>query len=272
MILTSCAYLVSKGIVDGHGGQLCVRSPGEGKGSTFTMRLPLEEVNREGSDLEMGNISIYNVQTKVENGQGDRSNFVNDLDGGDEANAYQFLIPTVQTNCSDSENNNDVELSMQKLGSMSLESVTSTAPRDGEIEKEDDQIFLENNLLRVLIVDDSTLNRKMTAKMFAQTATCDQAADGQIAVDMFMTKYSPLGTPSSAYDVILMDYQMPNMDGPTAIRELRRLGFSGLIFGLTGNAIECDKMEMMAAGADKVFIKPFDTGMFWEAVKTNWKH
>eukprot|EP01037_Dinobryon_pediforme_P031109 gene31109-35462_t len=114
----------------------------------------------------------------------------------------------------------------------------------------------------------------MTAKMFAKTAKCDQAADGQIAVNMVMIAEDsnsdriltpPLMTPSGAYDVILMDYQMPNMDGPTAIRELRRLGFRGLIFGLTGNAIECDKMEMMAAGADKVFIKPFDTGMFWEA-------
>ena len=256
--------------MDGHGGELNVYSPGEGMGSTFTMRLPLEA---GVSDLEMRSLSVYNVPTK----NADNAKIIK-LDEENE-NAEQdrpvFSVPVVESDHGNADNNNEQLRESDTVDGRESGSPTQL-PSSGHVAtKEKEDIYRrcsESNPLRILIVDDSTLNRKMTAKMFAKTAKCDQAADGQIAVDMFMAKYSPLGTPSSAYDVILMDYQMPNMDGPTAIRELRRLGFSGLIFGLTGNAIECDKMEMMAAGADKVFIKPFDTGMFWEAVKTNWKH
>jgi len=43
------------------------------------------------------------------------------------------------------------------------------------------------------------------------------------------------------FDVVLMDYQMPNMDGPTAIKAIRQLGYGGIIMGLTGNAMQCDQ-------------------------------
>jgi len=69
------------------------------------------------------------------------------------------------------------------------------------------------------------------------------------------------------YDVILMDYQMPNMDGPTAIRAIRSLGYKGVIFGVTGNVMALDQQEMIAAGADDVLPKPFDIDKFWDAYK-----
>ena len=246
--------VVSKGIVDGHGGDLSVFSSGEGLGSTFTLRLPLEQLAADSGDLDM---SVYNVPSRIDTGQWET-----------DTSTPTFPLPSIDLISGQDNGLLATNCGAEQLPHNALVPAVENE-RKGGIANE---VSSESSQLTILIVDDSTLNRKMTAKMFAKTATCDQAADGQIAVDMFMAKYSPLGTPSSAYDVILMDYQMPNMDGPTAIRELRRLGFRGLIFGLTGNAIECDKMEMMAAGADKVFIKPFDTGMFWEAVKTNWKH
>ena len=66
------------------------------------------------------------------------------------------------------------------------------------------------------------------------------------------------------YDVILMDYQMPNMDGPTAIRAIRSLGYKGVIIGVTGNVMALDQQEMIAAGADDVLSKPFEIDKFWE--------
>ena len=69
------------------------------------------------------------------------------------------------------------------------------------------------------------------------------------------------------YDIILMDYQMPEMDGPTAIAEIRRLGYKGIILGLTGNALVSDKDVMLKSGADGVLVKPLNIQLFRQVLK-----
>ena len=46
---------------------------------------------------------------------------------------------------------------------------------------------------------------------------------------------SSIGGHGKPFDAILMDFVMPNMDGPTATRQLRTMGYTGVIFGVTGN-------------------------------------
>lgn len=75
------------------------------------------------------------------------------------------------------------------------------------------------------------------------------------------------GANDGPYDIILMDYQMPVMDGPTAIAEIRKLGYNGIILGLTGNALLSDREAMMKAGADGVLLKPLDMDLFRETLK-----
>jgi CheY-like chemotaxis protein len=58
------------------------------------------------------------------------------------------------------------------------------------------------------------------------------------------------------YDVVILDYHMPVMDGPTACKQIRELGFTGLIVGITGNASPADTEHFLACGANKVFVKP----------------
>ena len=60
------------------------------------------------------------------------------------------------------------------------------------------------------------------------------------------------------YDIIMMDFVMPIMDGPTATREMRKAGFTGYIFGLTGNVLVSDIEFFKAHGANYVLTKPFD--------------
>ena len=89
----------------------------------------------------------------------------------------------------------------------------------------------------VLVVDDSRLSRKMLLKCLqSDKHVCTEAEDGVIAVAKVRERMDliarGIGRP---YDAILMDFIMPNMDGPTATKAIRTLGFTGPIYGVTGN-------------------------------------
>lgn len=87
----------------------------------------------------------------------------------------------------------------------------------------------------MLIVDDSIMNRKMLQRcLSAGGHTCTVAVDGAEALAIVMEKTSN-GSQGQPFDVILMDFEMPNMDGPTATKEIRSLGYTAPIFGVTGN-------------------------------------
>ena len=107
---------------------------------------------------------------------------------------------------------------------------------------------------RVLLVDDAALNRKMMSRLLA-TRHFDirEASDGLEALYHLRASLQDRLPP---YDVILMDFVMPNMDGPTATREIRALGYQGIIIGVTGNALAEDIELFITCGANKVLPKP----------------
>ena len=121
------------------------------------------------------------------------------------------------------------------------------------------------NDMNVLIVDDAQLNRKMLCRLIRSSfGSIEEAEDGQMALDMVRESLRQKdGTPP---DVILIDYIMPNMDGPTATRAIRALGFKGLIIGVTGNALPADVETFMSCGADKVLIKPLRVDALLNAI------
>jgi CheY-like chemotaxis protein len=106
---------------------------------------------------------------------------------------------------------------------------------------------------RILVVDDSGFNRKMVVRLLrSQDHTCHEAEDGQVAID----KYSEMVTRGEPPDAILMDFEMPVMNGPTATARLREMGCTCLLVGVTGNVLPADKLAFKSAGADSVLPKP----------------
>eukprot|EP00299_Pterocystis_sp_00344_P020162 c9918_g1_i1.p1 GENE.c9918_g1_i1~~c9918_g1_i1.p1 ORF type:complete len:696 (-),score=111.86 c9918_g1_i1:22-2073(-) len=92
---------------------------------------------------------------------------------------------------------------------------------------------IPENEIDVLVVDDSALTRKLMAKTLEGLGvTFDTCEDGLQAVKMLT------GEKAVMCAVVLMDKEMPVMDGFAATRELRRLKFPGRIVGITGNALD----------------------------------
>jgi CheY-like chemotaxis protein len=120
----------------------------------------------------------------------------------------------------------------------------------------------------ILIVDDSALNRKMMKRYFTLSGhTCYEAADGKHAVSMVKERLNDIYG-QRTFDAVLMDFVMPIMDGPTACKAIRALGYKGLIFGVTGNYRERDVEFFVNSGADAVLSKPFDTDKFQQCMRT----
>jgi CheY-like chemotaxis protein len=117
---------------------------------------------------------------------------------------------------------------------------------------------------RILVVDDVPMNRRMARRLLeSRGSTCEEAVDGADAVERLRLSVSS----SQGFDIVLMDYQMPNLDGPGAARRMRsEVGYGGLIIGLTGNAEEREVENYKAHGANHVLVKPFDLDAFDQIV------
>ncbi|MCV2355234.1 response regulator [Paucibacter sp. B2R-40] len=112
--------------------------------------------------------------------------------------------------------------------------------------------------LRLLLVEDNELNQEVAQTLLEQAgATVRLAGDGQLALDL-------LRADPTAFDVVLMDVQMPVMDGFTATRLIRARGAQGLgltalpVVAMTANAMASDREDCMAAGMTDFVSKPFE--------------
>jgi two-component system sensor histidine kinase/response regulator len=105
---------------------------------------------------------------------------------------------------------------------------------------------------RILVVDDEPVNREVATMLLEDAGlTVDTADDGEQAVAMAR---------NTPYAAILMDMQMPRLDGLEATRQIRRLdGYAETpIIAITANAFAEDKARCFAAGMDDFLVKPFD--------------
>jgi two-component system, sensor histidine kinase len=122
----------------------------------------------------------------------------------------------------------------------------------------------------VLVVDDSLSNRKMLVRLLERSGhKCISACNGQEAITMFTAdkEASLLDPTHTPIDTILMDYEMPVMNGPEATRILRDNGCVAWIIGVTGNVLTEDIAFFKKMGADDVLPKPVQLTLldeYWE--------
>ncbi len=113
------------------------------------------------------------------------------------------------------------------------------------------QTALKATNLKILLVEDNAVNQMLALGMLQKLGlNADLATDGAEAVERVR---------DTSYDLILMDMQMPRMDGLTATRAIRSMPDirQPRIVALTANAMESDRDACLAAGMDDFLSKPF---------------
>jgi len=110
----------------------------------------------------------------------------------------------------------------------------------------------------ILLAEDSEDNQRLISMYICRTGAEVTVADnGRIAVDLAL---------AHDYDLILMDMQMPIMDGMEATRCLRKAGCDTPVVALTANAMKSDREKYMEAGVDDYLTKPLDLDHFYEVI------
>ena len=133
----------------------------------------------------------------------------------------------------------------------------------GEKELEAKAIFTGK---RVLLAEDNRMNQ-----MIATTLLNDSGLDVEIACDGAEAVEKMKASPAGYYDIILMDIQMPNMDGYEAAKQIRALTDArkaGIpIVAVTANAFEEDRKTAMEAGMNGHLAKPYDIPAIMDTLK-----
>ena len=185
---------ITRAIMDLHNGRISVFSEGEGKGSRFTVEMPM-------------------TRTVISS-----------------AAPASCHIPSTHRH----------SIRSPRIREERIIAIQHTASFPGRNETIEYDSGLSLSAYDILVVDDSRLNRKMLLRCLrADGHVCTEAADGLEAVMAVKERidYANKGQ-GKPFDVILMDFLMPNMDGPTATKEIRALGYTAPIFGLTGKGKE----------------------------------
>ncbi|WP_237051532.1 PAS domain S-box protein [Magnetospirillum sp. ME-1] len=113
--------------------------------------------------------------------------------------------------------------------------------------------------LRALLVEDNDFNQQVATELLADGGVVVEIAEnGAVAVEKVR---------NGSYDVVLMDMQMPVMDGITATREIRKMGHTDLpIIAMTANAMQADRDRCLEAGMNDHLAKPIDPDEMFAAL------
>jgi signal transduction histidine kinase/DNA-binding NarL/FixJ family response regulator len=118
--------------------------------------------------------------------------------------------------------------------------------------------------LQILVAEDTDVNRELVTELLQKRGHSVFAVeDGRAAITALSKKH---------FDVVLMDEQMPGMDGLEATRNIRQMerasGNHQIIIGVTGNVSEEDERRRIQAGMDGYVTKPFDMQVLFQIIES----
>ncbi len=116
---------------------------------------------------------------------------------------------------------------------------------------------------RILLVEDNELNQEVAAELLKEVGLLvEVAADGQLAIDALKAH------PQGYFDLVLMDMQMPVLDGVSATKMIRQMPEQAMlpIVAMTANAMQADKERCLEAGMNDYLAKPIEPDLLWQAL------
>ena len=239
---------ISKGIVEQHGGKLTVSSEGLGKGVTFIVEVASFKMKLKVK-AESKKHLLNNNQSK--------SAIFRKIGLHSKSSTIAEVVPIQET---EQQLSSDAALSLESNPSSLHETAVSSKHTNLQstlgVFSTDSYVPTAGITVapsRFLVVDDSPFNRKMLIRLLSSKEhKCEQAEDGAVA----LRKYEEMLARGEPPDAILMDFEMPVMNGPTATARLREMGCRCLIVGVTGNVLPADVAYFKEHGADAVLPKP----------------
>ncbi|HIJ82350.1 MAG TPA: response regulator [Desulfuromonadales bacterium] len=122
--------------------------------------------------------------------------------------------------------------------------------------------------MKILIVEDDFLSRKLMLTYLSQLGECDVAANGTEAVEAFMMA----GNMGKSYDLITLDIMMPDLSGQEVLKQIRYIeeeaGLPGVKIIMTTALKDSPSiMEAFKNQCDGYLPKPIESGKLWEMLR-----
>ncbi|QDT64370.1 Sensory/regulatory protein RpfC [Calycomorphotria hydatis] len=147
---------------------------------------------------------------------------------------------------------------LQDVETYTVNSELPTEEPQQELDSSSDVSFC-----RALLVEDSPDNQRLVTYLLKREgAQVELANNGLEAVDQTLKAWKA-GNP---YDLVLMDMQMPVLDGYEATQLLRDADYKGMIIALTAHAMQDDEKRCLTAGCDAYISKPIDRDVFHNVI------
>lgn len=150
-----------------------------------------------------------------------------------------------------------------------LAKIINTSQDSSDAPQEDKKLITQYSIReeikhtsRILLAEDNPVNQKLATMMLTKAGYSVEVADnGLLAVETYT------GNPEH-YDLILMDIQMPEMDGLEATRRIRAHGFSDIpIIAMTANAMKGDREKCLEAGMNDYISKPIKREIVFKIIE-----
>jgi signal transduction histidine kinase len=224
---------IAKGIIEQHGATIRAESDGQDKGTSLIVEIPLYEFSAD---------ELHH----------------------DEENAGGGKTDDTAATAASSANLGENSAAGGGGGG------GAAAPAIGT-ESSSDQEHHHHHHHRVLIAEDAESSRKMLTRLLERAGhRCVPACNGHEAVlaiqrDMELVTLDRRHVP---IDTVLMDYEMPVLNGPDASKAIRSIGYKGIILGVTGNVLLEDVEFFKDHGANEVLSKPIR----YDIIKAYWDH